>query len=277
MITRDDVLSQACVDCMKELYSFVYPKVTWEDFKKENEAYNKRYKTWENFDKAFQEKDKNPEIWLQYQSTFKDWENKSITECIGPKPFEFYFLPREIMKSICEEYIYAYRIDLQQELLNTIDILKNYCRKPIIDKYIDEHTDENGDWHPGYRGYERPDNLEKEINIILTKAVSCFGKNNPEWIEGPEYDTGTGIKLKPATEISSLSTELQDKFFEFLDMAGNFYNWNRDLNSFNMTVYLGASPNSNKEAVIENWKKYRNQDIEIDEEQIKKEYYGEED
>jgi len=57
-------------------------------------------------------------------------------------------------------------------------------------------------------------------------------------------------------------------------MAGNFYNWSRDLNSFNMTVYLGPSPNSNKEAVIENWKKYRMQEIEIDEEQIKKEYYG---
>ena len=58
-------------------------------------------------------------------------------------------------------------------------------------------------------------------------------------------------------------------------MAGNFYNWNRDLNSFNMSVYLGASPCSNKDTVIENWKKYRNQDIEIDEEQIKKDYYGE--
>ena len=67
-----------------------------------------------------------------------------------------------------------------------------------------------------------------------------------------------------------------NKFFEFLDMAGKFYNWNRDLNSFNMTVYLGPSPNSNKQSVIDNWKKYKNQDIEIDEEQIKKDYYGEE-
>lgn len=254
MITRDDVLSQACVDCMKDLYSFAYPKVTWEDFKKENEVYNKKYKTWENFDKAFQEKDKNPEIWLQYQSTFKDWENKSITECIGPKPFEFYFLPKEVMKSICEEYVYAYKIDDQQGLLNTIHILKEYCRNPIVDKYIDEHTDENGDWHPGYRSYVHPDNLKKIINIILKEF-------NVDDIVDDE-------------ERLMLCDELQAKFFEFLDMAGNFYNWNRDLNSFNMTVYLGASPNSNKEAVIKNWKEYRNKDIEIDEEQIKKEYYG---
>ena len=32
-----------------------------------------------------------------------------------------------------------------------------------------------------------------------------------------------------------------------------------------MNVYLGASPNSNKEKVIENWKVYRNKDISIDE------------
>ena len=39
-----------------------------------------------------------------------------------------------------------------------------------------------------------------------------------------------------------------------------------------MSVYLGPSPNSNKEAVIENWKKYRNKDIEIDESKYNDEY-----
>ena len=47
-------------------------------------------------------------------------------------------------------------------------------------------------------------------------------------------------------------------------MAGEFYTWNHDLNSFNTTVYLGPSPCSNKERVIENWKIYRNEDITID-------------
>jgi len=60
----------------------------------------------------------------------------------------------------------------------------------------------------------------------------------------------------------------------FLIWQENFFNWNSELNYFSTSIYLGASPNSNKEAVIENWKKYRNQDIEINKEQIKKEYYG---
>jgi hypothetical protein len=76
-------------------------------------------------------------------------------------------------------------------------------------------------------------------------------------------------------KLNIAAKELQDKFFEFLDMAGKFYKWNGELNSFNASVYLGESPCSNKNTVIENWKKYRNKDIEINEEQIKKKYYEE--
>lgn len=212
MITRRDVLSQAVDACMKELYSYAYPHIEWDDFLLENKIYNANKKE-------------------------------------GPAPFEFYYLPKEIMKDICDSYIFAYQIDSQQELLNTISILKDYCENPIVDKHISEYTDENGDYHPGYRDYDHPDNLEKEIYKYLDSNFT-----------GAEFENA---------EI------LQDKFFEFLDMAGNFYKWNADLNSFNMSIYLGASPNTSKEEVIENWKKYRNKDIEIDDEQIKKEYYGE--
>ena len=253
MVTRIEVLSRAVEDCMKDLYSLVVPKISFEDFVEECKSYNTNYKNWENYKKAFNAREKHPEIWSQYKSTFKDWENKSIKECIGPEPFDFYYLPKEIMKDICDCYISAYRMDSQQELLNTIEILKNYCKEPIVDKYIEG---KNG--NPGHRGYEHPDNLEKEIEKYLREKF-------------------TFISDEPLKEIELHSNKLQNKFFEFLDMAGNFYNWNGDLNSFNTSIYLGASPSSNKEMVIENWKKYRDKDIEIDEEQIKKDYYGEED
>lgn len=234
MINRDDVLSKAVNGCLEELYTLVVPKITWEEFKEECKIYSEKYNKWESERKINTELDK-----------------KSKTEYIGPAPYEFYYLPKEIMKDVCDSYVHAYRLDHQQELLDTIETLKNYCKEPIVDKYIDDWTDETGFHHPGYRSYDRPDNLEKEINKLLCKQF-----NSPE--------------------LSGISTKVTNKFFEFLDMAGNFFNWNRDLNSFNVSVYMGPSPNSYKEAVIENWKKYRNQDIEIDEEQIKKDYYGEE-
>jgi hypothetical protein len=227
MMTRRDVLSNAVTECLKELYSWVTPKIDWDEFIKENKIYNEKYKKWESL------KDKTP-----------------ILEYCGPKPYEFYYLPAEIFNDIKESYVYAYKLNGQKELLDIIEILKNYCKEPIVDKYIEG---ENG--FPGHRGYDHPDNLEKELQTKLREKAG-FSVTN--------------------TGIENLSKELQDKFFEFLDMAGNFFNWNRDLNSFYMSVCLGASPNSNKQAVIDNWKKYRKQDIKIDEEQIKKEYYGEE-
>ena len=245
-MTRSEVLEQAVEQCLKELYTYVTPSITWEEFKKENELYNKKYKVWENFNKAFRERDKNPKIWLQYQSTFRDWENKSIDECIGPKPYEFYYLPKKVLDNICDSYIYAYRIDEQRELLDTIETLKNYCKEPIVEIYVEP---EEG--RTGYKDFEHPDNLQKEIFKIIDNNIPLY---------------------QPSKK---LVFGLQDKFFEFLDMAGKFFRWDRDLNSFKMSVYLGPSPNSNKKAVIENWKKYRNKDIEINEEQIKKEYYGE--
>ncbi len=247
---RSDVISQAIEQCLKELYSYVQPKISWEEFEKENKIYSKKHRTWESYRHAFHNRENNPEMWMQYDASFKDWKDKSINECIGPKPYEFYYLPEDVMKDICDSYVYAYDIDSQQELLNTISTLKHYCREPIVDKYIEDWTDENGLHHPGHRSYDNPDNLKKEITKIIQ-----------------EYDSSS-----VSEEISERCCE---KFFEFLDMAGKFYNWSRDLNTFNMNVYLGPSPNSNKEAVIENWKKYKNKDIEIDEEQIKIDFYGE--
>ena len=178
-----------------------------------------------------------------------EWEGKNITECIGPRPYEFYYVPNNIQKEIADSYIYSYRIDSQQELLNTIQILKNYCKEPIVDKYIDDYTDEHGNHHPGYRSYDHPDNLKTVIANFLNQKYNSLYNFDEE-----------------------CAKELQDKFFEFLDMAGNFYNWNSELNSFNMSVFLGISPNINKEKVIDNWKQYRGKDIVIDDSKFEEDY-----
>ena len=248
MITRNKLLSQAVDDCMKELYSLVQPSVDWNDFVEQNRIYSKKYKAWERYYELSKKESLTEEELKKFSVYPNEWKDKSITECIGPRPYEFYYLPKDVMKEVVESYVYAYRMDVKQEFLNNIAILKDYCRKPIVDKYIDDYTDENGNHHPGYRGYDHPDNLAKEIAKIISN-----------------------YSLEEAKEDSDDVQDICNKFFEFLDMAGNFYEWNGDLNSFNVSVYLGPSPNSNKEAVIKNWKQYRNKDIEIDESKYKEE------
>jgi len=225
MITKRDVIADAADKCMKELYSLAQPAITWEDFIKENKEFIKKEKEYY----------KLPE------------ENRiSYREFMGPRPYEFYYLPQEVFKEVVDSYIYAYEIDEHKNLLDTIDLLKKYCNDPIVEKWI-EGDEEN----PGHKGYEHPDNLEKELIKYIHDNMSQDGCQDEE----------------------NESIDLQNLFFKFLDMAGKFYNSHWWLNSFNATVYLGASPNSNKEAVIENWKKYRNQDIEIDESKYNEEDY----
>lgn len=217
MVTRRKILQQAIDDCMKELYSLVQPSVEWDDFVQQNKEYSKKFKEWEAI------KENRPDI----------------REFCGPKPYEMYYLPREVMKDVCDAYVSAYKMDEQQNLLDIIDILKKYCEQPIVDKYIESRTDENGFTHPGYRGYDHPKSLETVLGEML--------------------------------ESEEKGTEAWEKMKEYLDMAGNFYSWNSELNTFNCSVYLGASPNSNKDAVINNWKEYKGVDIEIDDDKYKEE------
>lgn len=245
-MTRNELLIEAVDKCMKEIYSWATPKVTWEQFMEENKEYNSKFSKWENFHQAENNKNNDWKRWQEQLLQYPEWEGKSQEECIGPKPFEFYYIPKEILTNICDSYIDVYKMDHQQNLLDIIDILKRYCVEPIVTKYVDSYKDETG-YHPGYRSYEHPNNLEKEIKEILGDIA-----------EDNEY----------------YQDELQNKFFEFLDMAGKFYNWNSELNSFKTTIYLGASPSCNKETVIDNWKKYRNKDIEINDKKIIEEYYG---
>lgn len=228
MITRNDIISRAIEECLQELYKYAQPHIEWNVFLSENKKYSSDHIMWKEYNRIFKDKEKYPEKWKTMKELFPNWENKSITECIGPCPYDFYYLPKEVMNDICNSYIHAYKLD-------TIEILKQYCNDPITDKYIDSWTDENG-YHPGYKSYVRPDNLEKEITKIL----------------GPEAEDNLYHVHK-----------ICNKFFEFLDMAGNFYDWNAELNTFNTSVHLGPSPNLDKQSVIDNWKQYRNQTIEI--------------
>ena len=123
-MTRHDVLSKAIDECIKEFYSIAVPHVEWEDLKEQCKLYSKAYLEWEDYKRA--EKNNTP-LYQKYNEKL-GWQGKTITECIGPRPYEFYYLPNEIQKDIADSYVYAYKFDNQQELLDTIKILKNYCK-----------------------------------------------------------------------------------------------------------------------------------------------------
>ena len=246
MPTRQNVLIEAINKCLEELYSIAQPSITIEEFKKECENYTRKYKIWERYNSlSYRLKELTKEELVEYSTYPTSWKDKSRTECIGPTPCEFYYVPGKVQIDIHDSYVYAYEIDKHQSLLDTIKILKDYCEKPIVDKYVEKYTDENGNHHPGYRSYDHPDNLEKEIQKLIQ-----------------EYDSSDISK--------EISEKCCNKFFEFLDMAGNFFNWNGELNNFNISVWDG-SPSTNKQAVIDNWKKYRNQKIEIDDDKFNEE------
>lgn len=214
MVTRRGILEKAADECMKELYSHAQPKVEWEDFVQQCVEYSKKYDEW---------------------SHKKDRGNK--LEEIGPAPYEFYYINNKYMKDIVDSYVHAYKIDNHQQLCDILQILKDYFKEPIVDKYIKGHTDENGFTHPGYRSYDHPQSLLENIKQVV----------------------GDDEKAQKA----------YDEVIKHMNMAENFFSWNAELNSFSMTIYLGASPNSNKEAVVDNWKKYRGVDIEIDDSMYK--------
>lgn len=214
MITRSDVLEKASIDCLKELYSKVQPSVDWDDFMQQNKDYSVKYKQWEQM------------------------ENRPpIEEFCGPRPYEFYYLPNQVMKEIADSYVRAYEIDQHAELLDIIEILKGYCNKPVEEAYVEESDGEVR------RGFAHPLPIQECIAGIL---------------KGYYDDSECG-------DHSTVAKELCEEFFHYMDKAGKFFSWNHDINAFNTTVYLGPSPNSNKERVIENWKKYRNTKIIIDE------------
>ena len=203
--TRDDVIIEAIEQCMKELYTLVQPEVKFSDFMKECEEYSKKYEEWQYMDR-----NKRP----------------GIQEYCGPQPFEFYYINRDVMKEICDRYVYIYELDKQEELESVRDVLMNYFKEPIVEVF----EQKEGEMHSS-RSYSHPDNLKKEIEKILSD------KEKTEAVYG-----------------------LIENFFF---MATRFFCWNRDLNKFSTSVYLGASPCTNAERVIDNWKKYRNKDIEI--------------
>lgn len=147
--------------------------------------------------------------------------------------YKRHFLSVEEFRYILNKYIKAYKI--KESWIPNMELLEEYLREGgHKDKWIESHTDENGNYHTGYRGYEDVLPLNKQILDIISK-----------------YGLGEGEMYK----------EICDTVFNTIKDCKNFYKFDRENSDFSCSIALGASPISDPTTVKEYWK---SQGIDLD-------------
>ena len=80
-----------------------------------------------------------------------------------------------------------------------------------------------------------------------------------EWIKGKD-DSDPGHR--GYTHPEPMSEEAYKEAEKYMDMANNFFNWNRDLNAFNFNA-MNYSPCSNRETVEKWWHEHGDPDFKL--------------
>ena len=215
MLDRQKILDEAYERCMEEMYLKAQPSVS-------------------------------------YKKLIEGVINGTIVDSRETPLYERYYLSHEEFKYILDKYIKAYRI--QEEWHSNIELLEKYLNEGgTKDKYIESHTDENGNYHPGYRGFEYVKPIKKQIIDFLQRNITA------------DYN------------INQLSEDITKIVMESIRNCKEFYIFNREESSFSASVALGASPTSNPDSVKEYWKS-QGSDINIEERNPllfwEKDYYG---
>lgn len=219
MLDREEILVKAIEDCYKEMFAKAQPMADWDNLIAEYKA-----------GKIDEKKD-------------------------GPV-YDRHYLSQEEYIYILNKYLEAYHIG--SEWKEDIELLEDYLKNGgSKDKYIDSYTDENGNYHSGYRGYEKVSPMLDHIKDIIYEEYG---------------DTGE--------DLDHVSKKINDKIMELITNCKEFYNFNTDEMKFRNTLAMGASPISNKETVKKWWKEHYNVDIKIEERNPllfwEYDYYGDE-
>lgn len=197
-LNREKILDKAIHDCYCEMYAKAQPSADWDQL-------------------------------------LKDAKDGKIGK--DEKIFDRYYLSRDEYNYIVNKYLDAYNIKSVWQ--DYVEIVEEYLSNGgSKDKWIPDHTDKNGNWHPGYRGYEKVPKLVSQILEYL-KAHSIGDANDAELLTAIVMNTISDCK--------------------------EFYRFDREENSFTITCALGASPTSNSETVKKYWKEKTGEDIQIEE------------
>ena len=167
VISRDDIISQAIDDCLDVMYRASYPSITLDEYKKQHEE-------------------------------MPEEERKEA------RLFEAHYLPKNIYDAIVKDFEEAY--DFKSPLPDIIEILKDYFKDPIVDKWI-----EDTEGKPGHRGYDRPEPMDsytymkaekfldmangfykwdRDLNSFLFNVMNFSPCSNRETVEKWHHDNG---------------------------------------------------------------------------------------
>lgn len=217
MLDREEVLTKAVMDCYREMYAKAQPSADW--------------------DKLVQDK-----------------KDGKIDEEKDGAVYNRHYLSFDEYIYIQNKYLDAYKI--KSEWNDDIGILEEYLNEGgSKDKYIEEYTDENGDYHPSHRGYEKVPPLKEQILAIM-KDFDC------------------------SEVAANVGEQIYDKVMETISLCKDFYRFNMDERKFRNTIAFGSTPTSNAETVKKWWKEHEGIDIEIKERNPllfwEYDYYGDE-
>ena len=153
--------------------------------------------------------------------------------------YERHYLSMDEFLYIRDKYKDAYNIKTHWK--DDVEVVEEYLSKGgLKDSYIPEKIDKDGFKHPGYRSAEKVLPIKEQIRNLLQKYT-----------------------LSDIT--SELSEEIANLVLDNVKECKNFYKFDREENSFDYNIALGASPTSNPETVKQWWKDNYNVDIEIKE------------
>ena len=214
MKERDDILIQAIKECYTEMFAKAQPMADYENL-------------------------------LEEAKTGKISKDEHI--------YDRHYLSQEEYAYIINKYLDIYNI--KSEWRDHVETVEEYLKiGGSKNKYIDSYTDENGNYHTGFRSYEEVPPLKEHIYKIINKYFN---------------DTN-----------NTCTDEVVNKVFELIDTCKNFYKYNSDEMKFRNEMAFGTSPTCNKETVKKWWKDNYNVDIEIEDKNPllfwEYDYYGDE-
>ena len=200
MLLRREIIAKAIHDCMREMYAKSQPSA-------------------------------------DYDQLIEDYKNGKIGK--DERVYERYYLSSEEFSYILDKYKMAYRFT--NEWNKNINILKEYLEKGgSKDKFVDDYTDEYGNFHPAYRDYETLPPLKESILNLLKKETA-----------------------KSNIDDKKLAEMINSMVMGYINDCQEFYRFDREDSDFSCAIALGASPTSNPKTVKEWWKKNKNIDIDI--------------